>query len=353
MSAVGDHLGPVPMDLRTVAASPAAAARSVARNHALDFTKGALVLVMVVYHWINYFIVLDWDIYRYIRFVTPSFIFIAGFLISNVYLAKYQATDPQLRRRLLQRGVKLLLLFTILNLGASGWLKDVASGSGSGPLWQNLYAVYVLGSGKAVFDVLVPIAYFLMLSPVLLLAAGRSRQALPLITALGLAVASVMSFAGLGIVNLELITIAILGMLVGTVPQEKIVAACRRPLWMPVAYVAYLAAITVWNIVFPLQVIGVCLTLLIIYFAGLQWSGDGPIQRALAELGNYSLFSYIAQVAMLQVIRRGMRGTDFSGPAVLVPFVLTVVLLIVAVKLVALGRRHSPSVDRVYRLVFA
>src|SRR5579872_386052 len=54
------------------------------RVPALDFTKGALVLIMVLYHWMNYFIVLDWTYYRYLHFLTPSFIFITGFMISNI-----------------------------------------------------------------------------------------------------------------------------------------------------------------------------------------------------------------------------------------------------------------------------
>src|ERR1700726_2047192 len=61
-----------------------------ARISALDFTKGALVLIMVLYHWLNYFVASDGFFYRYLRFLTPSFIFIAGFLISNVYLSRYQ-----------------------------------------------------------------------------------------------------------------------------------------------------------------------------------------------------------------------------------------------------------------------
>src|ERR1700751_836902 len=86
------------------------------RIPALDFTKGALVLIMVLYHWINYFIGPQWGYYQYLRFLTPSFIFITGFMISNVYLSKYDATDRRLSTRLFTRGFKLLVLFLFLNL---------------------------------------------------------------------------------------------------------------------------------------------------------------------------------------------------------------------------------------------
>src|SRR4051794_18609125 len=63
------------------------------RIDALDFTKGILVLIMVLYHWLNYFVTgHDW-IYKYLRFLPISFVFISGFLISQVYLSKYKRAD--------------------------------------------------------------------------------------------------------------------------------------------------------------------------------------------------------------------------------------------------------------------
>src|SRR6185295_1822787 len=64
-----------------------AATERPGRNPALDFTKGALVLIMVLYHWLNYFVSADGFGYRYLRFITPSFIVITGFLVSHIYLS--------------------------------------------------------------------------------------------------------------------------------------------------------------------------------------------------------------------------------------------------------------------------
>src|SRR5262249_38700960 len=105
---------PSSMSVDTVVVDAGAKATSVSqprRIARLDFVKGALVLVMVVYHWINYFIGLEWGGYRYLRFLTPAFIFITGFLVSHVYLARYSPVDPRLHRRLARRGLKLLALF--------------------------------------------------------------------------------------------------------------------------------------------------------------------------------------------------------------------------------------------------
>src|SRR5215475_7529793 len=86
------------------------------RIAALDFTKGALVLIMVLYHWLNYFHGPYGDIYKYLRFLTPSFIFISGFLITNVHLSKYEITDSRLPKRLFRRGLKILAVFLALNV---------------------------------------------------------------------------------------------------------------------------------------------------------------------------------------------------------------------------------------------
>src|SRR5216684_1359334 len=85
-----------------------------ARIPAFDFTKGALVLIMVLYHWINYF--MGPHDKRYIRFMTPSFIFIFVFIISNFYIFKYGISDPHLPKRLIQSGFKILGVFLLLNL---------------------------------------------------------------------------------------------------------------------------------------------------------------------------------------------------------------------------------------------
>src|SRR5437879_8499891 len=94
------------------------------RIQALDFTKGALVLIMVLYHWLNYFVSPQGDFYKYLRFLTPSFICISGFLISNIYFAKYGIAAPHLPMRLIQRGLKILAVFLTLNIVRTYVLSD-------------------------------------------------------------------------------------------------------------------------------------------------------------------------------------------------------------------------------------
>src|ERR1700734_3441984 len=113
----------------------------------LDFTKGVLVLVMVLYHWVNYFIGTQWGYYQYLRFLTPSFIFITGFMISNVYLSKYAAADPRLPKRLFTRGLKLLGIFVVLNVARTFIVPVLSTGAVvNDPLnLRNIFIVFVSG----------------------------------------------------------------------------------------------------------------------------------------------------------------------------------------------------------------
>src|SRR6266496_1590699 len=146
------------------------------RNPALDFTKGALVLIMVLYHWINYFIGPQWGYYDYLRFLTPSFIFITGFMVSNIYLSKYAVADLRLPKRLFTRGIKLLAIFLALNATRFAVIPILGTGKlVHDPLDpSNLFAAFVSGNFPVVgaklvsFSILVPIGYLLMLSGALM-----------------------------------------------------------------------------------------------------------------------------------------------------------------------------------------
>jgi len=165
--------------------------KSFSRVSALDFTKGALVLFMVLYHWLNYFVAAQGFFYRYLRFLTPSFIFIAGFLVSNIYFPKYEKGDRKVPRRLLVRGVKILTLFLILNLAIEFLISISATGHIIPPHFSvampSLYifgTTSVAGVKSAVFYVLIPISYLLLVSAALLTFTGSYKYTFHLATAL-------------------------------------------------------------------------------------------------------------------------------------------------------------------------
>lgn len=331
------------------------------RNLGLDFTKGALVLIMVLYHWINYFLVgMD---NRYLRFLTPSFIFITGFLISNVYLSKYGASDPKLPRRLVQRGIKILAVFAALNL-----LRYALTSSGnvrgqltsSLPTVDTLFDMFVVGSGLGggeakllAFSILIPIGYLLLLAAFVLLFARFYAYSFHVVCGISVLSVFILSFQEITSSNLELISIGLLGVVAGYCPLEKIDASVQHPYFLGFAYLLYLGAITYWNILYPLQVVGVFLSLAIIYLVGRDRGNRGPIKRCIDLLGKYSLFGYIAQIAILQVLRRAAIRLPSIELALALSFLLAFVLTISCVELMDRMRAGSRAVDKAYKAVFA
>jgi len=338
-----------------------ASAAKTERIAALDFTKGTLVLFMVLYHWINYFIGPLWEYYRYLRFLTPSFIFVTGFMISNVYLAKYDAADVRLPKRLFTRGIKLMGVFLVLNGARALIVPALHTGSLGGNLLdpRNLFTIFVtgnfpLGGAKLIsFSILVPISYLLMLSGILMVPFRSYRY-----TFHGVCLLLFLSIVILGVMgaecqNLELVAIGMLGVVVGFVPIVKINKFVRHPYAVAFAYLCYVVAITVWNVPFPMQVIGVPLTLAAIYLIGSGDSEPGTMRNVVILLGKYSLFGYIAQIAILQVMSVGLHSFSLGVVLLAISFLAVVALTIASVELVDRARAKSKSVDRAYKIVFA
>jgi peptidoglycan/LPS O-acetylase OafA/YrhL len=327
------------------------------RNSALDFTKGVLVLLMVLYHWINYFVSRDGGFYKYLRFITPSFIFITGFLIANVYLARFQIGDPRLHLRLVQRGIKLLVIFTLLNIGGSLLL---APGAGEGTagfaaFLQSAGSTYITGNGRtASFSVLVPISYVLIFSSVLLFPCKWFKPFLTVVCGLLWLGIYVLHRNNLGSANLELFTIGLLGMVLGRLPIERIDRLADQ-LWLIVAaYGGYLTSLAVWNEIYPLQVVGVCLSVLLIYIIGIRIGDWSVVHRPMMLLGKYTLLAYIAQIAVLVLLSILLRRLNLGdGSRLAVSFLGALGLTIAIIKAVDHSREQWIPVDRLYKFVFA
>jgi len=333
---------------------------SPGRIVALDYTKGMLVLIMVLYHWINYFWFAQDN--RYLRFLTPSFIFITGFIISNIYLTKYGVQDPKLFKRLVERGLKILAVFIGLNVirslvlfGRALWTVPSARPSAS-----SLIEVFTIGTGGGggqskllAFFILVPISYLLIISAIILGLTRFYRYAVWIICTLSILSVVGLDLFGLQSPNLELVSIGLLGMIAGSFPIDRVNSFVQHPYWLAVGYLLYLAAITVWNVIYPLQIMGVCLSLMIIYLLGQPRSEPGKFTNCILLLGKYSLFGYIAQIAVLQILRRALNNIDSEALVLVLSFVLGFALTIAAVEAMDRFRAIFRPVDKVYKAIFA
>lgn len=332
-----------------------------ARLWELDFTKGFLILVMVLYHWWSLFVSPFGHFFNYVRFLTPSFICISGFIVASVYFSKYGVSRGAMARRLVVRGLKLLGVFLGLNLARAAVSK----------LWLHLplgrwdahtmLGVWVtgdhIGGGAdkvAAFHILVPIGYLLLALAPLVLARHMGRRPIAIALAASWIAVVALWFAGsLYSYTLELVAIGLLGGVLGAIPIPAIERFIAH--WwaaIAIAYVGYVAAVHAWGVPYIIQVVGVPLSLLLIFAIG-RLIRSFRFGDPIAFFGRYSLLGYIVQIAILQVMGHLWGRASFGllglGATLLAAAILTYVGVVIADRL----RSASPLADRVYRAVFA
>ena len=319
----------------------------------LDLTKGVLVLLMIAYHGLNYTNQYHLG-FRYFSFLPPSFILITGFLLSKVYAPRYQRGDPTLRSRLLLRGVKLLGLFTALNIVAQ-FVRSPAYGRSVGVtgFFEQWQQIFFWGSGRiAVFEILLPIAYLLLIAPLLLWASHRHPRFLPLFTVVILGASVGLDYGGVNFANLKMISAGVLGMLAGRVVTEPAVVGRYR--WIALAaFCAYLPLGTARGYFFLIQLLGSCIALMLIAGWSVRWGDCGWLQKRVIRIGEYSLFAYIAQIAILQTLSRFLGRPHPLDPEALLLFAGTPLLMALAVETGHWLRQRSTPADKIYRTIFA
>ena len=326
---------------------------SAPRLDFLDTAKGVLVLLMVVYHALNYTNQLHLS-FRYLSFLPPSFILITGFLISVVYFPRYVAGASGFWIRLLTRGGKLLLLFTALNVVAQ-YVRSPVYGQSIGldGFFGRWHEIFVLGAGPtAAFEVLLPIAYLLVLSPALIWLAHANATLLTAVAAALVAACALLDATGHALANANLISAGLVGMVAGRVlPHPELLG---RPLALSlVAYALYFPASLAVGYVYIVQLLGAAIALVLICSVSLRLDGDAWWRRRLTRIGQYSLLSYITQIAILQVLSRFVGRPDPLSSRAMLLYFGTLIIMAGIIELTDWLRKRARTVDTVYRVILA
>ena len=285
----------------------------------LDMTKGVLVVLMVVYHTLNYSTNYRLS-FLYLPFLPPSFILITGFLIGRLYLRGNSAVTSGTLMRLAFRGVRLVAIFTVLNLLA----QLVGRNKPSGPagefgvhFFDYWFEIYVLGGAAAAFEVLLPIAYLLILAPVLLLLARVSRLIPPIVSLAVIAASIAVERWEEPCVNLTLLSAGFLGVMIGSFGGPIL----RLGRYWPIAAAAYLGYTLILRSVgqtVVMQLIGASLAVVAIFSICAALGTNGFLRQRVVTLGRHSLLAYIFQIAFLQVLSRLIgRYPPWSVPFIL------------------------------------
>jgi hypothetical protein len=334
---------------------PARRANPRARIDALDMTKGVLVVAMVVYHSFNYST--DYTLgFKYLPFLPPSFILITGFLVSRLYFTAEAARDASVYERLLLRGLRLLLVFTVLNVLTQlvGRRKAVATPQGLSYLFDNWYEIYVIGGGHyAAFSILLPIAYLLLLAPLLILL-YHARPILVLVVAIVFAVFfAVNSGQEQPSFNLTLVTAGLIGVIVGRVPDSAL-SLLRRYWYVPViAYVGYIIFAHLFGQSRFDQLLNAFLALVAIFSMCAAMGAGGLFGRELLVVGRYSLLAYIFQIALLQVLTRVFGHLEPFTISFFLQMLGVGMLMILLAESLQRARSRAAWIDGSYRAIFA
>jgi hypothetical protein len=326
--------------------------KSVARIEPLDWTKGALVLFMVVYHAINYSVFRPLS-FRYLSFLPPSFVMIAGLVVGSVYADRYDTRSWKPYVRLMIRGIKLLLIFVVLNLGLY-IVRERDLIGGFMAFMDRAGMIFLSGNGRAgIFEVLLPIAYFLLLVPMLLWLRSRAAAVIPVCTLALFVLCVVLEKQGMYSLNLALLSAGTIGMAFGLIPIETIDRHARK--WFPVlgAYVLYRLCGYYWGEIYAIQMFGAAVSVFLLYTCALHLNMSAWTGRQMILLGRYSLLGYLLQIGFLQVMVKVAGGKSEHWASVIAVGVLTSIFLFLAVNLVDFLRRRHRPVDLIYKGVFA
>jgi peptidoglycan/LPS O-acetylase OafA/YrhL len=319
----------------------------------LDFAKGTLVLIMALYHWMNYFVSTDGSVYKYLRFLTPSFIFITGFLIAQVYLGTARARSSSAPKRLLVRAAKLLAIVLILNLATN--TPHVGISDITFPALRTTILGLVAGSVPVVFSILFPIGYLLLLSSGLLVVSRWYSGIFHVASVLSMGLAYSLDLNGTGGRGgyLQLLSIGLFGASLGHVSIARLNRIVDHRFGLLSFYIGYLAVITYWGDGYLVQVAGVCVTLAIIYWIGNTDPGSNKARQTVVLLGRYSLFGYIIQILILQLLRRAMYSLRPGIGMSFLAFLACIVLTILSIQLVDYLKERSSAMNRLYTAVFS
>jgi hypothetical protein len=287
--------------------------------------------------------------FQHLGFLPPSFIVIAGFIVGQFYASRYDLSTWSPYGRLLIRGLKLLAIFTLLNL-----LLYVIQYREFGPIEGVLefasrgIEIFFVGAGRiASFEVLVPIAYFLMFAPVVVYLARFAPW-----SPAGLAVASVgfcfyLEKNGTVLEHLNLFSAGLLGMALGGISLPRL-NALASPLWLSMLF--FLSRLLGES--YLVQTFGACIALLFAYSLALRICSINWFSRPVVLLGSYSLYAYLAQIAVLHGLR-SILGVPESAPALITLMLITLASTFLLVALAAALRVRYNCLDRAYKSIFA
>lgn len=331
------------------------------RDQALDLVKGYLVVGMIAYHAGVSFIpntnvrifVLD----RLLDFVSGSWVFVCGLVLTTHYCQRFQVDAWNVSMRLWVRAVRMIVSFSLLNV-----LVVLLGVTQVSPIFDvtTLAKVFVYGDGMlASFEILLGIGYLLLIGPCFLL----FKTAGVVISIL--LIASEAYLVGMGSTvpgNLWIVLCGLAGMTAGVTVWPAFIQAihagsARRwittglALSVVIAYYVISIGFGFNRRYLPVYLMGVA-GIIVVCYLSYDWFSSTPAMSSwLQLLGRYSLISYISQMILIRTVLTIQ--TQFAV-AWSYWFVFLVVISMLGLIVMGLDQevRKSKAIRNTYRLIF-
>jgi hypothetical protein len=244
-----------------------------------------------------------------------------------------------------------------MNLGARMvWAdRQLDSELNRGSFFADWWHIYVTGNAPGIaFEVLLPIAYVLLIAPALLhLAAGRRRPLYLLTEGLFLLCVG-LNVSAVPFATLYFIVAGMIGMSCAAYGMHWVDDPARSAGWIIGAAALYAAVVTLGWDNYPAQILVTVTCLLGIYLAARRSTATHWLSRQVVLLGQYSLLAYIIQIVILQASKWLIQLAPVSLTAQSIfLLILVTVATWLSIWLVDRARTRSRAVDNTYRLIFA
>lgn len=323
------------------------------REYVLDFIKGGLVFVMLVHHSLNYFGPEYHLLIKFVRFVTGSFVFMAGFTFSNILLNKYQ-NSKMLSWRLVTRGFKLIVIFVVLNL----IIKLLVKGD-----WKNfnldisfatkiMYDVFINGNYKIVaFEILLPIGYVLITVGILILILKKNYWFL-IISFLLFIYCTFMFFRFESAYNLRYFTLGLWGVSFGLISLNHYKRIFQNFYFILLGYLLHLIPLYFIRLNYLSYTIVVIVNIVFLFSLGQRLKPEYLCTRKMCFIGQYTLFGYLIQIFFMQLIMRIFLFYDVMQYKLLLGFILSSILTYLSVEFIHILRRRLAIINKAYKFIF-
>ena len=326
--------------------------KSVKRLNEIDFIKGLLVILMVIYHSLNYH---GYSPYAYMKFLPPSFIMLTGFIITQLLFPRYLGDTTRAQQRLATRSVKIILIFTSLNIiGHILWTThEYGFFYGLKDFWGNWREIFIVGRPDLVsFDILLPISYTIIISLILLTLHLTGPLSTTVLSVSFFSVCLLMEFRGTGIYNVSMISAGAIGMALGFIPLS-IVDNFSKSWGKYVPLTICLAIVYFSGHNYFTQMFSTILALLILYLISLKVNLSHIINKQIVFLGQYSLVGYILQIVFLKFYCSFLPVWQTGKNNIALTVLLTITITYLSILIIDYARSRIRYVDILYKTVFA